>query len=342
MTYQRKHHTQFVPLAAVTAAAAAGMLAVSQPVEAQRSIDLTVSPPSQDIQLKPGDLKTVQIKFFNRTEDNITGTFKTADFLVLDKEGTPTLFDTSSANNRFAASSWISLSQDAVTIPAKTQIVLTAKIKVPGDAYPCARYASVYFEPAPPQLGGKQFRTETQTAVAFKLASLMYMNVEGVCKENAYITKFTVPTFMEYGPIPVSFEVLNRSDYHVSPQLVATAKDMLGKQTDAKPVEQHNIFPDAVRTYKTNLGEHWMFGQYKVMVDGGYGKMGHNVSAYATVIVFPWRLALVIVLAFVILWVLLKSLIDKNSERTFVLEREVETERKEIEKLKQQLKHRPD
>ncbi len=312
------------------------------PVHAQSTIDLTVSPPSQDIALTPGEEKTVQIKFYNRTDENLTGMFKKADFLVLDKEGSPTLFDTSTANNRFAASSWMTLSQDRVTIPAKTQVIVSAQIKVPADAYPCARYTSVYFEPTPPQLGGKPVRVETQTSVAFKLASLMYMNVAGQCKESAFISKFTLPSFMEYGPIPVSFEVLNRSDYHVTPQIVGTLSNMSGKEIDAKPFPQNNIFPDAVRVYSTSLGQRWMFGQYKIEVAGGYGKTGKALTSYATVIVFPWRLALVIILAIVILGILIKTITGKTDMKTSQLEKEIELEKEEIEKLKKQLKGRPD
>ena len=135
-------------------------------IMAQNTVDLTVSPPTQELNINPGEEKRIQIKFYNRSDENISGLIKKADFLVLDNEGSPTLIDTSAANNRFAASSWITLSEEKVTISPKNQVIITAFIKAPTDAYACGHYASVYFQPTPVTLGGKQLERESAASIA--------------------------------------------------------------------------------------------------------------------------------------------------------------------------------
>lgn len=318
------------------------LTAPSNFIYAQQTVDLTVSPPRQELSVKPGEETRIQVKFVNKSDENLSGSIKKADFLVLDKEGTATLFDTATANNRFAASSWITPSEEKVTIAAKNQYISTVYIKVPNDAYPCGHYASVYFEPTPPTLGGKNINVETASSVAFKLSSLIYFNVEGTCQENAIVSKILAPNFLEYGPIPVNLEILNRSDYHIAPQAALTLNNAVSQKTDMKVLPLQNIFPDAVRTYKLDLGNKWMFGRYQVALSGGYGKMGKTLTAFTYVWVFPWRVALIIVLTLIVLYLLIKSLIDRTSGKTKLLEEEIEEEKAEIEKLREALKKRSD
>lgn len=309
-------------------------------VMAQNTVDLTVSPPTQELNIKPGEEKNIQIKFYNRSDENISGFIRKADFLVLDKEGSPTLIDTSAANNRFAASSWITLSEEKVIIGAKNQAIITAYIKVPTDAYACGHYASIYFQPVPVTLGGKQLERESGASIAFKLASLIYLNVSGECKEKAYISKMTAPLFQEYGPIEVDLDILNRSDYHIIPKTVVNLKNLLQKTVDSQPVPENNIFPDAIRSYKVEIGNKWMLGPYNITVQGGYGKTGQTLYRTLQVWVLPWRIIVVILLFLIIVYLIIKSLFKTTWRKETILEKELQKEMQEIKKLKEQLKKR--
>ncbi|MDO8609254.1 MAG: hypothetical protein Q7R95_01780 [bacterium] len=309
---------------------------------AQSTINLTVIPPRQELNMQPGETTRIQIKFYNKTDEPVSGSIKTADFLVLDNLGTPTLFDTSTANNRFAASQWITPLENRATIAANSQYVSYVTIKVPKDAYPCGKYTSVYFEPTPPLMGGQSIKVESASTVAFKLSSLIYLNIEGVCKENAYVSKISAPRFMEYGPIPVEVGILNRSDYHITPQVGVSLLDLFNNEKDLKPLVSQNIFPDTIRSYKSELGSKWMFGRYQVDISGGYGKTGKTLHSFTYVWVFPWKLMILIILTIIFIIILIKSLLNKISKKTEFLEKEIDEEKAEIEKLRDALKKRKD
>ncbi|NTU46047.1 hypothetical protein HGA88_00275 [Candidatus Roizmanbacteria bacterium] len=315
------------------------LLTIPASTFAQHTIDLTVSPPSQEFELKGGDVKDIQIKFINRSDEPLSGVIRKADFLVLDKEGTPTLIDQTVANNRFAASTWMTFNTNTVTIPPKSQTIINATIKVPTNAYACGRYTSVYFEPTTPTLGGKQIKRESNASIAFRLASLISIKIPGECKEDASIIKTIIPRFLEYGPISVSYDILNRSDYHITPEASVSIVNLFNQKVDEKTLAKHNIFPDALRTYATEIGEKWMIGQYKVELNATYGH-GKKLSNVATVLVFPWKVAAVAGLSLVTLFIILKSIFDKFAKKTVSLEQEIEKEKSEIEKLKEELKHR--
>ncbi len=312
-------------------------------VQAQNMVDMTVSPPKQDLNVTPGEETKIQIKFYNKTDSPISGNIRKADFLVLDKSGTPTLYDASATNNRFAASSWLTPSENKVTIAANDQYISTVTIKVPKDAYPCGHYTSIYFEPNPPTLGGQAIRVDTNSAVAFRLASLINLNVAGKCTESAFVSKFTTPKFLEYGPIDANIDVLNRSDYHITPQAMLTVKDIFNKQIDQVKLPLINIFPEAIRSYHGQIGQKWMVGPYTVTFEASYGKTGRPpLLVSSTVWVFPWRIALLIILTIVVIYVIGKALMNRMGEKTEVLEKEIREEKEELEKLREALKKRND
>lgn len=314
------------------------LIAIPSIIYAQSTIDLTISPPTQEINVKPGMKTRVQVKFFNRSSDNIAGTIKTADFVVTDKSGGPNILDTSSTNNRYAASKWLTVSESQVSIPANTPYTSTVFIDVPENTTGCGHYAAIYFEPIPAGIGSKK----TGSAISFKLASLIYFNVEGKCNEKAYLNKIVAPVFLEYGPIPVKVEVLNRSDYHVAPQGYVNIINLISQQTDLQTLTQNNIFPDAIREYDLKLGSKWMFGRYKINFSAGYGKTGQTLTGYAYAWVFPWRVALIIILTFVLLVIIIHNLYQRLVTKESVLEKEIEKEKTEIEKLKEELRRRKD
>jgi hypothetical protein len=311
-------------------------------VHAQQSIQMTVVPPRQELSVKPGETTRIQVKYYNKSDEPISGYIKKADFLVLDNQGTPTLFDIASTNNRFAASTWLTPSENRVTIAANDQYLATITIKVPADAYPCGRYTSIYFEPVTPSLGGQTVNIESASSVAFRLASLIYINVDGQCRESAYVSKISTPQFLEYGPVPVDVEILNRSDYHISPHVSLTLNNLLGNPSDVSVLPLLNIFPDTPRAYKVELGSKWMIGRYKIVLNGGYGKTGQTLSAVTYIWVFPWRVALLIILTLIVLYLLIKTIMDRMNKKTVVLEKEIEEEKEEIDELRQALKKRRD
>ncbi len=309
------------------------------PVRAQTSRGLTVSPPTNDLEMKPGEEKRIQIKFYNNSSESLVGYIKKADFLVLDDQGSPTLFDTTPENNKYTASSWLTLSDERVAIAGNDSFVLTVYIRVPQNASGCTHYAAVFFEPANPNLGEKQ----TKTSVAFRLSSLLNINIVGAtCKEKAFISKISATKFMEYGPITVELSVANRSDSHITPKIYVAAQNMLKQSVGLKVLPSVNIFPDAIRNYKAEIGQKWMFGSYRLLVNGGYGKTGQTLTSYIDVFVFPWKIALAIILAIIVLVLLGKSLYQGLVKKEVTLEAEIRQEKEEIEKLKKQLKKRRD
>jgi len=310
-------------------------------VEAQTILPLTVYPARQQLEVDPGEKTAVTVNFLNKSDQPISGFFKVVDFIVLDKQGTPTFIENpTQINPKFSASSWFSLYYDRGTIPANEKISLQASITVPPNAHPGGRYVAILFEPTAGGFNPSGREKEATSGVTPKIAALVYLKVKGPIKEAAWVTRFFTKGFWEFGPVEIETEILNRGDYHITPQAAITLYDLFGNRIDQQKLAEQNIFPDVSRSYKNSLGFRWMIGRYRADLTGSYGSSGKALTATLYFWVFPWRLALIIILSIILFGIIINEVHKKTILKEKQLEKALEEEKKEIERLKEELRKR--
>lgn len=316
------------------------LLVSLKPISAQQSLPLVVYPAKIQLEVSPGEKTGITVNFLNQSELPLSGYFRIADFIVINNQGTPEIIETKEqVNSRYAASSWFSSLYDRGTIPANEKVSFFAYITVPQDAVPGGRYVAIYFEPTPeltlPQTGG-----EKAIAIASRLASLIYIKVKGDIKEEAKITQFFANRFQEYGPVKITTEILNLGNYHITPQAKLTLINPLGQVIDQQKLAPLNIFPERTRLYENELGKKWLIGRYQVKLTGTYGEKNLPLSATLYLWVFPWKIAVVVLLAIVILILLVRHFLNQSTKKEKELETLLEEEKEEIERLKKMIKNK--
>jgi hypothetical protein len=244
--------------------------------------------------LKPGERKQVQVRVINTSDQTLTIHTSALDFIV-DENGTvPVPVDNSDAtNNRWSLASWLVLTPSEQVLSPRETGVVTVVIEVPEDALPGGHYAMVVHKPS----FGKTEGTGNSAASGINqmLGTLLYVTVEGVIHEEAYVTNFTFPEFSEYGPVPYSFTVDNRSDIHITPQIGITIKNLFGKTVEAIPLESKNIFPFSTRSYEGQWNKIWGFGPYTATLTMSYGTQGQVIVSYTRFWLLPVRIILAVV-----------------------------------------------
>jgi hypothetical protein len=303
-------------------------------VKAQ-SVDLTVAPARQTIVTDPGETVYINIKFLTQADEPTSGTFGVADFVVLDDVGTPQFLDNENAfSSKYSAANWVTLPFTKGTIPANDKITLQIKIDIPQNAQAGGRYFGVFFEPTlsiPSDSGDDYF---LGTGVASRLAGLVSIRVSGPITEDATVTQFNTPSFVEYGPVSVTTEIMNNGNYHITPKGQVEMYDMLGRVVEVQELETANVFPEASRGYTNELGSKYMFGKYTLKLGASYGETGKALAATTTFWAFPWRLILVIALTIIIIILVIIVLWKSLKGRQTKLETKLEEEIKELEDLK--------
>ncbi len=313
-------------------------LFINSPVHAQNAVPLTVAPARQQFNVDPGQTEYFNIKFVNQSNAPLYGNLKVVDFLVLDNEGTPTLLDdVKDLSSKYSGASWIVLPSDKASVPGGGILTLQLKMQVPEDARPGGRYIAVSFEPTGVIPSATGEGEEGTLGISQRIVGLIYVRVNGPISESAFIEKFRVPSLVQFGPVKITFDILNRGDYHITPKGQITLTNWFGKQIDSELLEAKNIFPDVSRGYETSLGKKWMIGRYKVDLTASYGDSGRVLSQTDYVWAFPWALALVILFAITIIILLIVLIYQKFIKKEEKLKQVIVEEQKELEALKEKL-----
>lgn len=312
------------------------------PSFAQSRLDLTVYPAVVEQEITPGTPSRFLLQFRNNSNVLINGKIKVADYVISDKQGTPILVDDKQMSLKYAASKWITPLNTEVAVPANDYVAVNVSVNPPDEIGPCGHYAIVYFEPFElSPIGAENQATKSESSIINKIGALINLKSKSKdCKQDMSIMGFTVPQFLEYGPVKVTFDLFNKGDVHISPVGTVTAKNILSSEVDSVSIKEQRIFPETAKAYEASVGQKYMIGRYSITLQGKYGDSNLPFMQTMYVLVFPWKIATIIALAIIILIIIGKSMYKGLVVKEATLEEEIKEERKEIEKLKSELKKR--
>ncbi len=252
----------------------------------------TLVPPTVEQSLNPGEVAEGLIKIINDSNETLTFTATTQDFIVEDNEGVPTILPPNTLSNKYSAASWLAAYPGKFTVGPHEKYELNYYLQVPMDAKPGGHYAAVIYKP------DELIKVEgTGTAVNTQVGTLFYVDVKGDIKESASVTKFSANRFQEYGPVKIETQIKNLGDLHVKPIGQITITDILGRKIASLTLPEHNIFPEAVRNFENTLDKKVLFGPFTAKLTATYGK-DNNLPLVATLTfwVLPWKIMLVVIL----------------------------------------------
>lgn len=262
---------------------------------AQALQSITVSPPTTELTLSPGQQSERTLSVINSSQHPLVLTTTLQDFVVHDSSGIPEFLSPNLLDNRRAAASWITLHSNTVTVLPQQSQTISYTINVPLDARPGGHYAAILLHPQTPSVVATGASVETQ------IASLLSLTVTGTIKEEAFITEFSTNSLQEYGPIKTTLKIKNDGDVHIKPVGQIVIRDMLGRTVDTQQIETHNIFPDASRSFQNTLGSTWMVGRFEARFTGSYGRTNAPFTATVSFWIFPWKANMIIALLIVAL-----------------------------------------
>jgi hypothetical protein len=256
--------------------------------EVQRTITAN---PSVIETMDPGSYKEGTMHVTNDSDNELSFTVETKDFIVVDSIGTPNVLPVGTLDNKYSAAAWIGVSPSRFILKPHQRQELNYYIQIPPGAKPGGHYAAISYTPAIVQA-----TEQTGTNVTSELGTLFYITVNGPVTENALISIFNAP-FKEYGPVNIFTQIKNLGDLHIRPIGQVEITNIFGGKQVVKLTEQ-NIFPGGVsRDYENKAGKGFMIGPYEAKLTALYGKNNMKLLvAKTTFWVFPWKITVVIIL----------------------------------------------
>ncbi len=303
-------------------------LEITQNAFAQSSLGLSAIPPRLEIIAKPGETITKIIKVRNESKLEKIISTNIKDFIVIDNDGTPLQVDDQDLSNRWAAASWIQVSNDKLKLKPGETRNLNVTVIVPDNALPGGHYAMILHSP-----NNDTLLSQTGAIIQTNVGTLVYITVPGNINESAKINDFSAPNFSEYGPINFKAVITNLSDIHITPQAFIKVTNLLGLKTANLALNTINIFPYTSREFTATLNKQLMLGRFKAVLTAAYGNTGQIATSTIFFWVIPYKLiiTLVAILTIIILIIKLKQISQPSSPKIEQLEHELETLKKKYQ-----------
>jgi hypothetical protein len=268
-------------------------------VFAQDSITLTVKPvrigDDNSLLLAPGEKKQIQVKVENNSQVDLEIASQAYDFIV-DEDGTTPIKITDQQDSRWSLAEWMTLAPAFNYIQAGKSATISVLIEVPEDALAGGHYAMIVHSPDVGKVEG-----QTGTGIGQEAGTLIYVVVDGLINESAYVSLFDVPKFLEKGPVPVEIKLRNESDIHITPSPRITVTNVFGKEIDSFSLDAKNVFPFTERDFSDVWEKKWGLGPYTLQLEAAYGIQGQLLNAQAVIWLIPVTIIIIILLSILLI-----------------------------------------
>ena len=247
---------------------------------------LSISPLTFELTANPGDVLTNKLKVYNPSSSAIIVKMEAEDFKAVGETGKVVVAP--EENITYSLKRWVRIEPVEFTLEPKEQKFVDFIIEVPGNAEPGGKYGSVLAT-----TGGVMGEGLTGTAIAQKVGALLLLTISGPVQESLTVKEFSVPHFLEYGPVLFLIRFENTGTVHVRPRGFVTITDWRGKKVADVEFPQMNVIPNAVRKVEAKWDCKWLFGRYTATLVGSYGTANLPFEPpVLTFWVFPWKIAL--------------------------------------------------
>lgn len=261
---------------------------------------LKVTPVRSDIEINPGESKTVQTTVTNLTNAPITVRPIENDFVAGDERGTPALIlDADKYAPTHSLKRFMTPLAD-VTIPAGKAVTIDVVITVPKTAQAGGYFGAVRFAPTTPDSGG-------QVNLSASVASLILLTVPGDTVEKLELTDFNIQQggvtgsmFSSSNDIQAAVRFQNNGNVQLTPFGKVSVKqgDKVVYETDFNSGNPRDaILPDSARRWDIPLKNLDSFGQYTVSGTFTYGKKNQTIEVSKSFWVIPQSVIIAAVLA---------------------------------------------
>lgn len=281
--------------------------------------------------VQPGGTVQLEVRVRNTSDRSVTTRTLAEDFIIGDDGITPVPV-AELTSSRWSAAQWIQIPQPIRQIAPGESATIPFVIQVPNDALPGGHYTMIMHQIEGATGASNAQSTGGQTGINQRVGTLVYLRVAGPITQDANIRNLIVPNLIEYGPVPIRFEVENLSDIHIRPSSNVVIKDWFGREIDRLSTEPKNVFPLSNRSFEVSWEHVWGFGRYTVEVETSYGDEGRSAQAMVHFWMIPYTMiggAILMVLAVVAILTSIRRHIHHRNDVTH----------KHIELLEEKIKH---
>lgn len=305
---------------------------------------LTLSPPSFDYAVNPGDKVVDALTLHNESLDLLTISVEAQNFSAVpgdETEGIPDLYPASEVRDGRGLGPWLSFPIVKLTLKPGERGVIPFEIAVPSDASPGSHFGAILLTTSAGAGEG------AGVGVVSRAAALVLLKVQGDVVEDLALTGFASDRPL-YASLPARFEARleNKGTVHARPFGTVVIRDLFGRQSavlDVNRLEYKSVLPGGARRFAATWTrrelpdgasalerqlKNFAFGRYTAELTMQYGLEGKTLTAATTFWVLPWLAIAAGGLGLILLALLLKLVLGRY-RKMIIRQYQAEQEKKD-------------
>lgn len=273
--------------------------------------DFVVGPGKVELEIAPGQSKTVMISVSNRTGaaklfklemEDAAGSQdpKTPVVLLGDQVGPYTMKD------------FINVADDSFIIEHNQRVRIPVTITLPVNAEPGGLYGSLLVTTS--SVNPVSDTTAPRSAIVSRIGTLFFITVPGAVEKSGEMVDFsTVPpkTFFTEGPITMGVLFENTGSMHLNPYGSITVHNFLGEEVGFVEIDPWFVMPESLRLREVTWDREILLGRYTITAEINRGYDDIIDTKVIHIWVLPWQVLLGVFVAVFLLFVIIKFITSR-------------------------------
>lgn len=252
--------------------------------------DFVVGPGRSEVNLQPGESKTILISVANRISDNRSFKFEVVD-VTGSADGSSALSLVEGERGPYSITDYISFPEETITLKLGDRARVPVTISLPPDAEPGGYYGSILVSTV--QTGQTTDGSMPRNPIIARVGSHVFLTVGGEQEysgETVAIETLPATNWYTEGPIDLGIVYDNTGSVHLNPYGELSVTNMLGEQVGYIELEPWFVLPKSLRTREVSWDREFLFGRYTVEanINRGYDNVIDTVTTSFWVIPYQF------------------------------------------------------
>jgi hypothetical protein len=273
--------------------------------------DFVVGPGKVELQIEPGQSKTVSISVSNRTGAAKLFTLEMEDAAGSQDPNTPVVL-LGEQSGPYSMKDFISVAQDSFVIEHNKRVQIPVTISVPLNAEPGGLYGSLLVTTS--SLTPPTASTAPRSTIVSRIGTLFFITVPGAIERSGQVTDFsTIPkkSIVSKGPIQMGILFENTGSMHLNPYGSITVTNFLGEEVGFVEVDPWFVMPRSLRLREMTWNRELLFGRYTITANINRGYDDVIDTNILHVWVLPWQIMAGLFVAIFTVFLLLKFITSR-------------------------------
>jgi hypothetical protein len=276
--------------------------------------DFVIGPGKFEIELAPGQSRTVELTVTNRMGEPKIFSFETED-MTGSTDGSQSIVLLGDDRGPYTLKDYIQISSPQFELQHAERARIPVTISLPADAEPGGRYGSLLVSiVSNPNDTVDSNGAAPSSVIISRLGTLFFITTPGETRRSAELRDFSTiggQTFFASGPVDFSIVFENTGPVHTTPYGQISITNTFGDEVGFFELEPWFVMPQSLRNREVTWNRSFLIGRYTAtaQINRGYDDIIDSQSF--TFWVIPWSIIGYTFLGFFLFFLLLRFLFSR-------------------------------